>query len=73
VNGATATVIVLMSGLMVALTLWGYERALREERWKRERAEVEIATLQALLASKGRHPAGKRLSPDLTVLRGDVS
>ena len=72
-NTATLTIITLLACGLALATVWAYEKALREERWRRQRAEEHAETCQHLVATMSRHPAGKRISADLHIVSGDAS
>ena len=65
-----AVVLILTSALLVVLTVVVYGRIVRELRYQIELKDEHLRQCQHLMTAMRAHPAGKRLSPDLTLITG---
>lgn len=66
---ATATLIVFFSTGITLTTIRVYERMLREQRARADRAEEHAEQAQGLLSASRRHPSGRGI-PTLTLVEG---
>ena len=72
-NTATATIITLFACGLALATVYVYEKVLRDLRYQVEIARDHADQCQALMATMQAHPSGKRISPDLALIKGSAS
>jgi len=72
-NTATATIITIFAATLTLVTVLVYDRIVRDLRYQVEIARDHADQCQALMATMRAHPSGKRISPDLALIKGSAS